>query len=122
MPLFLSCDRTKPVCDDSHILHGLVVFSQQKKLVSRSVLRMSAHKYEFSVLLFKLEYPTFKSYFTNRKLVFRTKNCSQRINILKLSHTKKTLICALTEDSDQPVFKGLVTLRCLHGENVRPFK
>ena len=49
MPLFLSCD---------YVTIPIVVFPQQKELVSFSVLRMSALKYEFSVLLSMLEYQT----------------------------------------------------------------
>ena len=38
------------------------------------------------------------------------------------SAPNETMICALTEDSDQPGAKGLVTLRCLHWESLRSFK
>ena len=77
MPLFLL------LCDDSHIWHALMVFPQQKKLVSLSVLRMSALKYKFSVLSSILEYPTliYKCYFTNRKLVWLAKNLDIEIKL-----------------------------------------
>ena len=60
MPLFslIHVIGENLLCDDSHIWHVLVVFPQQKKLVSHSVLRMSALKYEFLVLLYMLDYPT----------------------------------------------------------------
>ena len=60
MPFFSHVIGQNLLCDDSHIWHALVVFPQQKRLVSLSVLRMSALKHEFSVLLYMLEYPTLK--------------------------------------------------------------
>ena len=49
-------------------------------------------------------------------------NPHQKLLAKNLAAPNETMICALTEDSDQPVPKGLVTLRCLHGESLRFFK
>ena len=83
MPLFLSCDRTKP---PKFSTSSWSFNNKRSYIVSLRVLRMSALKYESLVLLSMLEYPTliYKHYFTNRKLVFGAKHCS----ILKLSCTK----------------------------------
>ena len=70
MPLFLSCDRTKPA--------AIPIFGMQ----SRSFQNLLAKNLD-----------------------------------IEIKPHQTTMICGLTEDSDQPVPKGLVILGSLHGKS-----